>query len=118
MIIEVNLDEFLYKYFRLFNEYNSISIYDINMIILYTEKLNKNNDIIIYFNFSKEDYTCIHTDFNFSISEKCMYKIHELSLQIYTIDNYIRIPDVVIDAMKLYERTKKIKKIIKKVNVN
>ncbi len=116
MIIDVNLDDFLYKYFRLYEKYNSISVYDINMIRLYTERLNKNNDIIVCFDFSKEDYLCIHTDFEYSKAEKCMYKIHELSLQNYTIDNFIRIPSVVIDAMKLYERTKKIKKIIKKVN--
>lgn len=113
-MVTVSIDDFLYKYFNLFKDKTSVSIYDLNMIKRMVCKHNKDAETKSYvlLNFYKDDILNVYMDFFYSIKENAMTKRYDvMNLEEDTINNYIRIPDVVVQCMLIYERNKKIKKI-------
>ena len=112
-MITVSIDDFLYKYFDLFRYKTSISVYDLNSIKFMVDKYQQS----IFLDFCKDELTSIYIDFFYSVKDNGMMKRYDImNLEEDTIRNYITIPDIVIQCMILYERKKKISKLIKKVS--
>ena len=111
MMVTVSIDDFLYKYFDLFKDKTSISVYDLNSIKFMVDRYQQ----YIYLDFCRDSLSSIYIDFFYSVKENAMIKrCSSMNLDEDTIRNYITVPDIVIQCMILYERKKKIIKLIKK----
>ena len=108
---EVSLDDFLYKYFTLFKDKTSISVYDLNSIKFMVDRYQQS----IFLNFCKDELISVYIDFFYSSKDNSMIKrCSNMNLDEDTIRNYITMPDIVIQCMISHERKKKISKLIKK----
>ena len=118
-MITVSLDDFLYNYCLINKGVDRVLIRDMMEIRMMVSEYNSNQnkfDEMIDFDFYQDDFQCVHLDFELSSDENAMVKKKKpMTYDDNTIINYMKLPQIVTESIKLHTRHKKIKRLRNKI---
>jgi hypothetical protein len=118
-MIDVSIDDFLYNYFLINKDVDYVSardMFDIRMRVSDYNSRQKHFDDMVHLDFYQDDFQCVHLDFELSLDGNGMVKKKKpMTYDDNTIRNYMKLPPIVVESIKIQMRYKKIKQLRNKI---
>ena len=121
-MIDVSLDDFLYNYFLINPDVDQVSardMFDIRMMVSDYNSNQKWEKELVHLDFYQDDFQCVHLDFEFDDHNGIMKKKKKpMTYDDNTIRDYMKIPNIVMESIRIHTRKKKLQQLLKNKKVN